>query len=203
MNIIERFKAVRATCNYPFSALRDTIVDLEKNGRRNGFNNPVAQLTIKPTEVSDQYDVSVVVCYKIDNDKYKQFLKEFTVYSFVGMPEDVKSSLTSNKEVKITFTQEDVEEFVVNKNLSIFSTHKALSILLENELSTTAHTASDNLRIFIRDFILYYRVMIYTRQPNGSDKYIKEFLVDSIIGIPESEAKKLKDSHEISLVTNI
>lgn len=201
MSIFDKYKAIRTTCNYPFSSLREVIADLERNGRRNGFTNPVAQIIINTTGEKDTYDVQVVVCYKKSDDQFEQLKKSIRVFSFTDLPLEVNALLQAKKEAKLTFTQSDVEELILNCRLPIQDGGKStLSSLLNACLSNTSHTANEPLQLVIRDYILYKRIVINIRDISGKDTYLTEFLTNEINGIPEEEAKKLSLNHEIALL---
>ena len=200
MNIFDRFMAIKATCEFPFASFREIIADLEKNGRRNGLTSPVAQIIIKASENKGEYDACVLVCYKTTGDKYEQIKKDFRIYSFKNLPNEIKTIIDNYNEAKLTFNQEDVEELVLNRNLEVHDGKKGLSSLLDETLSKTSHATNKNIQLVIRDFILYNRVIINLRTETGSNEYVTEFLTDDIIGIPKTELNNLKHNHEISLL---
>lgn len=200
MNIFKRYQAVRSLCEYNFCDLRNTIVELERTGRRNGFSSPAAQLTIKNTNHKGEYDVAVNLCYQLNNNQFETITKDLHIYSFSYIPSSISNILSKEKELKITFTQSDVEEFMANKDLSVSTSGNTLSALLDATLAKTSHTAQENLQIVIRDYVLYYRVIVNLRDNQDKDCYLTEFLTSAVKGIPESELQKLESNHEIHLL---
>ena len=200
MSILKKIQAISSTCDYAFCSLRDVIIQLERNGRRNGFENPVAQILISPVS-KDEYDVIVALYYKSSDDNYDVFKKKIHVYSFSNLPDDIKELLLLGKEQKITFTQKDMEEFMNNKDLPISTQGESLSKLLDKALSRTDHSAKDKIQIVVRDFVLYYRVILNIKDKNEKWSYLAEFLTTSISGIPKEQIDELAEKHEIYLVT--
>lgn len=200
MSIFKKIQAISATCDYAFCSLRDVIIQLERNGRRNGFENPAAQIVISPVN-NEEYDVNVALYYKRTDEDFEVFKKKIHIYSFTNVPEDIKDLLLSGKEQKITFTQEDMVEFMNNKDLPISTQGESLSKLLDAALSRTEHLGKENIQIVVRNFVLYYRVILNIKDENEKWSYLTEFLTSSISGIPKEEIKELAEKHEIYLLT--
>lgn len=199
MSIFKKIQAISATCDYAFCSLRDVIIQLERNGRRSGFEKPAAQIVISPVK-KDEFDVIVALYYKRVDEDFEVFKKKIHIYSFTNVPDDIKELLLLGKEQKITFTQKDMVEFMNNKDLPISTQDESLSKLIDAALSRTEHSTKENIQIIVRDFVLYYRVILNMKDENKKWSYLTEFLTSSISGITRDEKKELAEKHEIYLL---
>lgn len=199
MSIFKKIQAISATCDYAFCSLRDVIIQLERNGRRSGFEKPAAQIVISPVK-KEEFDVIVALYYKRVDEDFEVFKKKIHIYSFTNVPDDIKELLLLGKEQRITFTQKDMVEFMNNKDLPISTQDESLSKLIDAALSRTEHSTKENIQIIVRDFVLYYRVILNMKDENEKWSYLTEFLTSSISGITRNEKKELAEKHEIYLL---
>lgn len=187
------FCNILSQTNYEFYNFRNEIIRLGKKANRGGYDNLFfIQLNIldSKNKSTKEYNVALSLYYKTDNEKtVKKYERKYTIFGFSGMPESVANSLKEKGELKIDFEANDIHEFFDNKDLDINIAKIPLNILVKDELKPEKTLKGESILIKIQDFILYYRVQIFSNREN-ENKYIKEFLTSYIIGIEDDSILK-------------
>ena len=162
------FCNILSQTNYEFSNFRNEIIRLGKKANRGGYDNLFfIQLNIldSKNKSTKEYNVALSLYYKTDNEKtVKKYERKYTIFGFSGMPESVANSLKEKGELKIDFEANDIHEFFDNKDLDINIAKIPLNILVKDELKPEKTLKGESILIKIQDFILYYRVQIFSNR---------------------------------------
>lgn len=188
---------------YNFSSFRDEIVRLIKFGNRKDFFNLFcAQIDIKKILNEDnEYIATVSVFFNLSKEKLHKISKSYEIHNFSFIPQIIEKSLRQNGKEKITFDINDLTEFIDNKDLSINANKRVkLNTLIEQLLKKENQlVANERYVIKITDYVLYYRIQVFTEDGDSEEKYIGEFLSTYLVGLSETHYSELEEKHEIMI----
>lgn len=186
---------------YDFSSFRKEILALVKYGMREGYRHPVAaQIEIKTVLTEkNEYIATVSVYFKQENNikSLHKVGKSYEIHGFDIIPGNVFAQLKEKNEVTLSFTPEDMQELLNNKDLEINTKKRTNLTSLVERVLIKENILNQNGEFIIKicDFLLYYRVRVYDRE----QKYIGEFLTEYIVGLSEEYTKRLSEKHGIEI----